>query len=382
MSTEMNKEDVIIDVTPTEVSDASNDGDVVVCDVPVEETSEVSEEPIEENPTEEMKEEDYSDLIDVSALDTMNYVELTQTLKDLKTQRGNMVSMYEAITNMKAIYPSIKDVKDAFKNAVEEDPALAKDEEDLNEFLENPEKYEKEYQENLKKMDYVIRIVDSHINEKYGSIKKTMSFWDDQTIEYLAKVKVETVKAMDRPNLTGREIRAYSDTIASVNAKLKAMDDRFDLKFWKDRSELVGHIKSMEKNMRKDYIKNLSEILVTMHRANNAITKDNFVLIFGFIQRILPEDLDASKKRVYAQIFLNSVCKVLKDNTKALYASRLINMIFSIIDKSYDYTDEYSAEEMEKKLSDIILTYGSHVSSTTLKMYDRYMREMQKQTKK
>ena len=57
-------------------------------------------------------------------------------------------------------------------------------------------------------------------------------------------------------------------------------------------------------------------------------------------------------------------------------------MIFSIIDKSYDYTDEYSAEEMEKKLSDIILTYGSHVSSTTLKMYDRYMREMQKQTKK
>lgn len=381
MSTATNKEDVIIDVTPTEVSDVSNDGDVVVCEVPVEETTEVSEEPKEEPVTDE-QEEDYSDLIDTNALGTMNYVELTQTQKDLKTQRANMVSMYEAITNMKAIYPSIKDVKDAFKNAVEEDPSLAKDEEDLNDYLENPEKYEKEYQENLKKMDYVIGIVDSYVNEKYGSVKKTMSFWDDQTIEYLAKVKVETVKAMDRPNLTGREIRAYSDTIASVNAKLKAMDDRFELKFWKDRSEMIGHIKSMEKNMRKDYIKNLSEILVSMHRANSAITKDNFVLIFGFIQRILPNDLDTSKKRVYAQIFLNSVCKVLKDNVQALYASRLLNMIFSIVDKSYDYTDEYGAEEMEKKLSDIILTYGSHVSSTTLKMYDRYMREMQKQTKK
>lgn len=381
MSTATNKEDVIIDVTPTEVSDVSNDGDVVVCEVPVEETAEVSEESKEESDIDE-KEEDYSDLIDTNALDTMNYVELTQTQKDLKTQRTNMVSMYEAITNMKAIYPSIKDVKDAFKNAVEEDPSLAKDEEDLNDYLENPEKYEKEYQENLKKMDYVIGIVDSYVNEKYGSVKKTMSFWDDQTIEYLAKVKIETVKAMDRPNLTGREIRAYSDTIASVNTKLKAMDDRFELKFWKDRSEMIGHIKSMEKNMRKDYIKNLSEILITMHRANNAITKDNFVLIFGFIQRILPNDLDTSKKRVYAQIFLNSVCKVLKDSTQALYASRLLNMIFSIVDKSYDYTDEYSAEEMEKKLSDIILTYGSHVSSTTLKMYDRYMREMQKQTKK
>ena len=373
-------EEPIIDVAPVDVTDVSNEGDVVVCEIPQEEVKEI--------PTEEVTHEkdvtieDLKDLIDVEALYTMNYVEMTQTLKDLKNQRAAMVSMFEAITNMKAIYPSIKDVKEAFQNAVDEDPNLAKDEEDLNDYLENPEKYEKEYRENLKRMDTVIGIVDDAINEKYGSVKKTMSFWDDQTIEYLAKVKVESTKAMDRPNLTGREIRAYTDTIHNVNAKLKAMDDRFELKFWKERSELVGHIKNMEKNMRKDYIKNLSEILVTMHRANNAITKDNFVVIFGFLQKILPDDLESSKKRVYTQLFLNSVCKVLKDSSQSLYASRLMNMIFSIVDKSYDYTEEYSAEEMTKKLSDIILTYGSHVSSNTLKMYDRYMHEMQKQTKK
>ena len=379
MSTVKNEEP-IIDVAPVDVTDVSNEGDIVVCEIPQEE---VKETPTDEvTPEKDVTIEDLKDLIDVEALYTMNYVEMTQTLKDLKNQRAAMVSMFEAITNMKAIYPSIKDVKEAFQNAVEEDPNLAKDEEDLNDYLENPEKYEKEYQENLKKMDTVIGIVDDAINEKYGSVKKTMSFWDDQTIEYLAKVKVESTKAMDRPNLTGREIRAYTDTIHSVNAKLKAMDDRFELKFWKDRSELVGHIKNMEKSMRKDYIKNLSEILVTMHRANNAITKDNFVVIFGFLQKILPEDLESSKKRVYTQLFLNSVCKVLKDSSQSLYASRLINMIFSIVDKSYDYTEEYSAEEMKKKLSNIILTYGSHVSSNTLKMYDRYMHEMQKQTKK
>lgn len=379
MSTVKNEEP-IIDVAPVDVTDVSNEGDIVVCEIPQEE---VKETPTDEvTPEKDVTIEDLKDLIDVEALYTMNYVEMTQTLKDLKNQRAAMVSMFEAITNMKAIYPSIKDVKEAFRNAVEEDPNLAKDEEDLNDYLENPEKYEKEYQENLKKMDTVIGIVDDAINEKYGSVKKTMSFWDDQTIEYLAKVKVESTKAMDRPNLTGREIRAYTDTIHSVNAKLKAMDDRFELKFWKDRSELVGHIKNMEKSMRKDYIKNLSEILVTMHRANNAITKDNFVVIFGFLQKILPEDLESSKKRVYTQLFLNSVCKVLKDSSQSLYASRLINMIFSIVDKSYDYTEEYSAEEMKKKLSNIILTYGSHVSSNTLKMYDRYMHEMQKQTKK
>lgn len=379
MSTVKNEEP-IIDVAPVDVTDVSNEGDIVVCEIPQEE---VKETPTDEvTPEKDVTIEDLKDLIDVEALYTMNYVEMTQTLKDLKNQRAAMVSMFEAITNMKAIYPSIKDVKEAFQNAVEEDPNLAKDEEDLNDYLENPEKYEKEYQENLKKMDTVIGIVDDAINEKYGSVKKTMSFWDDQTIEYLAKVKVESTKAMDRPNLTGREIRAYTDTIHSVNAKLKAMDDRFELKFWKERSELVGHIKNMEKNMRKDYIKNLSEILVTMHRANNAITKDNFVVIFGFLQKILPEELESSKKRVYTQLFLNSVCKVLKDSSQSLYASRLMNMIFSIVDKSYDYTEEYSAEEMTKKLSDIILTYGSHVSSNTLKMYDRYMHEMQKQTKK
>lgn len=373
-------EEPIIDVAPVDVTDVSNEGDIVVCEIPQEEVKEIPTEEV--TPEKDVTIEDLKDLIDVEALYTMNYVEMTQTLKDLKNQRAAMVSMFEAITNMKAIYPSIKDVKEAFQNAVEEDPNLAKDEEDLNDYLENPEKYEKEYQENLKKMDTVIGIVDDAINEKYGSVKKTMSFWDDQTIEYLAKVKVESTKAMDRPNLTGREIRAYTDTIHSVNAKLKAMDDRFELKFWKERSELVGHIKNMEKNMRKDYIKNLSEILVTMHRANNAITKDNFVVIFGFLQKILPEELESSKKRVYTQLFLNSVCKVLKDPSQALYASRLINMIFSIVDKSYDYTEEYSAEEMKKKLSNIILTYGSHVSSNTLKMYDRYMHEMQKQTKK
>lgn len=379
MSTVKNEEP-IIDVAPVDVMDVSNEGDIVVCEIPQEEVKEIPTEEV--TPEKDVTIEDLKDLIDVEALYTMNYVEMTQTLKDLKNQRAAMVSMFEAITNMKAIYPSIKDVKEAFRNAVDEDPNLAKDEEDLNDYLENPEKYEKEYQENLKKMDTVIGIVDDAINEKYGSVKKTMSFWDDQTIEYLAKVKVESTKAMNRPNLTGREIRAYTDTIHSVNAKLKAMDDRFELKFWKERSELVGHIKNMEKNMRKDYIKNLSEILVTMHRANNAITKDNFVVIFGFLQKILPDDLESSKKRVYTQLFLNSVCKVLKDSSQALYASRLMNMIFSIVDKSYDYTEEYSAEEMKKKLSDIILTYGSHVSSNTLKMYDRYMHEMQKQTKK
>lgn len=379
MSTVKNEEPVI-DVTPVDVTDVSNEGDVVVCEIPQEEVKEIPTEEV--TPEKDVTIEDLKNLIDVESLYTMNYVEMTQTLKDLKNQRAAMVSMFEAITNMKAIYPSIKDVKDAFRNAVEEDPNLAKDEEDLNDYLENPEKYEKEYQENLKKMDTVIGIVDDAINEKYGSVKKTMSFWDDQTIEYLAKVKVESTKSMDRPNLTGREIRAYTDTIHSVNAKLKAMDDRFELKFWKERSKLVGHIKNMEKSMRKDYIKNLSEILVTMHRANNAITKDNFVVIFGFLQKILPEDLESSKKRVYTQLFLNSVCKVLKDSSQTLYASRLMNMIFSIVDNSYDYTEEYSAEEMKKKLSDIILTYGSHVSSTTLKMYDRYMREMRKQTKK
>ena len=373
-------EEPIIDVAPVDVTDVSNEGDIVVCEIPQEEVKEIPTEEV--TPEKDVTIDDLKDLIDVEALYTMNYVEMTQTLKDLKNQRAAMVSMFEAITNMKAIYPSIKDVKEAFQNAVEEDPNLAKDEEDLNDYLENPEKYEKEYQENLKKMDTVIGIVDDAINEKYGSVKKTMSFWDDQTIEYLAKVKVESTKAMDRPNLTGREIRAYTDTIHSVNAKLKAMDDRFELKFWKERSELVGHIKNMEKNMRKDYIKNLSEILVTMHRANNAITKDNFVVIFGFLQKILPEELESSKKRVYTQLFLNSVCKVLKDSSQSLYASRLMNMIFSIVDKSYDYTEEYSAEEMKKKLSNIILTYGSHVSSNTLKMYDRYMHEMQKQTKK
>ena len=127
-------------------------------------TEEESVEKVEDTPTDSTdEEEDDTPLIDVSKLHKMNYVELTQLQKDLNKNRTDMVNTLEAVKHIKTIYSSAEEMKDALKNAIEADEQMKDSEEDMMKYLEDSEKYEAEFQKNLKKFDLVISLVENEI---------------------------------------------------------------------------------------------------------------------------------------------------------------------------------------------------------------------------
>lgn len=333
------------------------------------------------------EEEDDTPLIDVSKLHEMNYVELTQLQKDLNKNRTDMVNTLEAVKHIKTIYSSAEEMKDALKNAIEADEQMKDSEEDMMKYLEDSEKYEAEFQKNLKKFDLVISLVETEIEERYGNIKKTMRFWDDQTIEYLEKVKKEAIHSLGKPNITGREIQAYRDQIHNTELKLAIMEDRFEMKFWKERATLTAHIKRIEKDVRKDFLKSLADVLVGLHRINLGVTKESFVSFYSYLFSLVPVDEKDQNGgaigRLTALVFMASMVKVGKNPDTILYSTRLLNMVFGIMGETYDYTEEGKDKEtMIRTLTEILGLYKDSISSTTKKMYERYMYQMQKGSKK
>lgn len=351
-------------------------------------TEEESVEKVEDTPTDSTDdEEDDTPLIDVSKLHEMNYVELTQLLKDLNKNRTDMVKTLEAVKHIKTIYSSAEEMKDALKNAIEADGQMKDSEEDMMKYLEDSEKYEAEFQKNLKKFDLVISLVETEIEERYGNVKKTMRFWDDQTIEYLEKVKKETIHSLGKPNITGREIQAYRDQIHNTDVKLAIMEDRFEMKFWKERATMTAHIKRIEKDVRKDFLKSLADVLVGLHRINLGVTKESFVSFYSYLFSLVPVDEKdrngVAIGRLTALVFMASMVKVGKNPDTILYSTRLLNMVFGIMGETYDYTEEGKDKEtMIRTLTEILGLYKDSISSTTKKMYERYMYQMQKGSKK
>lgn len=352
-------------------------------------TEEESVDKVEDNPTDSTDEEEEDDtpLIDVSKLHEMNYVELTQLQKDLNKNRTDMVNTLEAVKHIKTIYSSAEEMKDALKNAIEADEQMKDSEEDMMKYLEDSEKYEAEFQKNLKKFDLVISLVENEIEERYGNVKKTMRFWDDQTIEYLEKVKKEAIHSLGKPNITGREIQAYRDQIHNTELKLAIMEDRFEMKFWKERATLTAHIKRIEKDVRKDFLKSLADVLVGLHRINLGVTKESFVSFYSYLFSLVPVDEKDQNGvaigRLTALVFMASMVKVGKNPDTVLYSTRLLNMVFGIMGETYDYTEEGKDKEtMIRTLTEILGLYKDSISSTTKKMYERYMYKMQKGSKK
>lgn len=351
-------------------------------------TEEESVEKVEDTPTDSTdEEEDDTPLIDINKLHEMNYVELTQLQKDLNKNRTDMVNTLEAVKHIKTIYSSAEEMKDALKNAIEADEQMKDSEEDMMKYLEDSEKYEAEFQKNLKKFDLVISLVETEIEERYGDVKKTMKFWDDQTIEYLEKVKKEAIHSLGKPNITGREIQAYRDQIHNTDLKLAAMEDRFEMKFWKERATLTAHIKRIEKDVRKDFLKALADVLVGLHRINPGVTKESFVSFYSYLFSLVPVDEKDQNGvaigRLTALVFMASLVKVGKNPDTILYSTRLLNMVFGIMGETYDYSEEGKDKEtMIRTLTEILGLYKDAISSNTKKMYERYMYQMQKSSKK
>lgn len=373
----MNEEKTNAEVMNEIVTSSVTEAETPVVSVPVDlKDTEVAE---------ATPQEDTSTFMDDLNLDDMNYVELSALMSDLQKNRSSLEGTFTLISHMKDVYTNASDLREAFDNAVASDPSLEKDREDVEDYINNTDKYIAKYQETIAKFDRSIAKLSAIIDERYGDVKKTMRFWDSQTIEYLVKLQKETYHKMEvGANLTAREVQRYKDTIHNCEEKLTAMDDRFDLKFWYDRSEMISHVKRIEKSIRKDFMKSLAITMQDIIRINSGVDKKSFMGIYGAICFDILEGADISidEKRLGAQMFLASIAKVGKNPDTVIYATRLLNMIFSMNAKLYDYTDEGLDEvSMKAKIQEIILNYLKNTSSTTKKMYSRFMFSAKKNAK-
>lgn len=368
----MNEETIVGKVISEETTTPNEK--TVEATISIEETTDVSETP-EETVEETATELDPEIEADIEKLHSMNYVELTNALHSIEDTRKQRTSVFAAFEQLRSLYSSMDEVKEAFENAISQDPTLEKDRDEIEKFMENSEAYEAEYKENLAKLDQIAGLINAELEARYGNIKKTMKFWDDETIEYLEKARKESITTLGSTTLSGREIQQYRDAIRSIDDKLKAMSDRFDLNFWKERSQMMPHIKGIEKAARKDFMKNLANVVISLHGINAGITTDNFNYLYSFIIGLVPDT--AEEKSLVAQIFLSSAAKVAKNHSTVLYTTRLINMIFAMMGGSYDYEEEDRNEAaMKARLSEILGAYDANISNSTRKMFARHRREM------
>lgn len=324
--------------------------------------------------------------VDETDLSSMNYVELSSLVKDLKANQQKLLSSYEIFRNMKAIYKDAEGMKEAFENAIKEDPSLEADRAEMEKFAEDSESYEETFKTTFGKFERSIAKVNAEINDRYGNVKKTMSFWDDQTLEYLSKVKAETEAKLSSPNITARETRRYLDTIQIVESKMAAMDDRFDLKFWLNRSTMCTHVKRIEKMVRKDFTKALNESMKGLHAFNAGIDSKTFMNLYVELARIIPgickdARMTQSERNLAAILFIASIAKVGSNPSTVMYSSRLLNMIFSMSGKLYDYEGDHDEAHMSAIIDEILFNYLNTASSNTKKMYERFEYSMKKNAK-
>lgn len=324
--------------------------------------------------------------VDETDLSSMNYVELSSLMKDLKANQQKLMASYELFRNMKAIYKDAEGMKEAFENAIKEDPSLEEDRAEMEKFAEDSESYEQTFQNTFGKFNRSIEKVNAEIQDRYGDVKKTMSFWDDQTLEYLQKVKSEMEAKLTSPNITAREIRRYRDTIQIADAKLDAMEDRFDLKFWLNRSTMCTHVKRIEKMVRKDFTKALNESMKDIHEFNAGIDSKTFMSLYIDLARIIPAicketRMNQTESNLAAILFIASIAKVGTNPNTVMHSSRLLNMIFSMDGNLYDYDGDHDANHMRAIINEILFNYFNTASSNTKKMYERFEYSMKKNAK-
>lgn len=348
----------------------------VVEDASVEEVTDSSVEVSSEEKIE--SEESVSSDINVEELHSMEYVELNNALQTINKNRKDLETSYAMVKQLQAVYTNAGDMREAFENAMLSDPELEKDQPEVEKFLSDPEEFDKEYQENAKRLDDLAAAINAELEERYGSIKKTMKFWDDETITYLKKVRSETEKELSNPNRTSRERQFYRDNLHRIDLELRSMDDRFDMIFWVARSINTASIRRAEKDSRKDFLKNLVDCAKIIHKSNPGLTGENFHYFYSYLVTLVPDTVKVEKTLV-AQIFIRMLAKVSTKRETALYSTRFVNMVFSFLGDSYGYPDddtEKSKASIESKIQKILENIGNSITKNTQDMYSRYTRKL------
>ena len=201
---------------------------------------------------------------DDNSLKEMNFAELQATLNSLKKSYENAKMTMNYINE----YKSMKTPLEELAKTLEESGSNELNSLDLDKFQKEIDQFEKEYTDIEEKTESMISRISEEIQNRYGNIEKTSSFISNQMLELLEKKEVKLKNQLEKINDGNESQSTKISKKNKITAKLsqldtmkKALNDREDMLYWKNRFSNPAVIQNLWKEVSKNYDKDFEEAI-------------------------------------------------------------------------------------------------------------------------
>ena len=201
---------------------------------------------------------------DDNSLKEMNFAELQATLNSLKKSYENAKMTMNYINE----YKSMKTPLEELAKTLEESGSNELNSLDLDKFQKEIDQFEKEYTDIQEKTESMISRISEEIQNRYGNIEKTSSFISNQMLELLEKKEVKLKNQLEKIN-DGNESQSIKISkknkigtkLSQLDTMKKALNDREDMMYWKNRFSNPAVIQNLWKEVSKNYDKDFEEAI-------------------------------------------------------------------------------------------------------------------------
>lgn len=316
---------------------------------------------------------------DDNSLKEMNFAELQATLNSLKKSYENAKMTMNYINE----YKSMKTPLEELAKTLEESGSNELNSLDLDKFQKEIDQFEKEYTDIQEKTESMISRISEEIQNRYGNIEKTSSFISNQMLELLEKKEVKLKNQLEKIN-DGNEPQSIkiskrnkiATKLSQLDIMKKALNDREDMKYWKNRFSNPAVIQNLWKEVSKNYDKDFEEAIKYLCRYFK-INDLNAVRTVILLSNVHPA-ASLAIGCIFYDLYKN--LRYEKDSFKSWYGRVFIMNILDYGQGVYDFHKEDSLW-IPKFLSDIVnafITYAFNLNITEFtKIVTKYIKTHQ-----
>lgn len=316
---------------------------------------------------------------DDNSLKEMNFAELQATLNSLKKSYENAKMTMNYINE----YKSMKTPLEELAKTLEESGSNELNSLDLDKFQKEIDQFEKEYTDIQEKTESMISRISEEIQNRYGNIEKTSSFISNQMLELLEKKEVKLKNQLEKIN-DGNESQStkiskknkIATKLSQLDTMKKALNDREDMLYWKNRFSNPAVIQNLWKEVSKNYDKDFEEAIKYLCRYFK-INDLNVVRTVILLSNVHPA-ASLAIGCIFYDLYKN--LRYEKDSFKSWYGRVFIMNILDYGQGVYDFHRE-DPLWIPKFLSDIVnafITYAFNSNITEFtKIVTKYIKTHQ-----
>ena len=316
---------------------------------------------------------------DDNSLKEMNFAELQATLNSLKKSYENAKMTMNYINE----YKSMKTPLEELAKTLEESGSNELNSLDLDKFQKEIDQFEKEYTDIQEKTESMISRISEEIQNRYGNIEKTSSFISNQMLELLEKKEVKLKNQLEKIN-DGNESQStkiskknkIATKLSQLDTMKKALNDREDMLYWKNRFSNPAVIQNLWKEVSKNYDKDFEEAIKYLCRYFK-INDLNAVRTVILLSNVHPA-ASLAIGCIFYDLYKN--LRYEKDSFKSWYGRVFIMNILDYGQGVYDFHRE-DPLWIPKFLSDIVnafITYAFNSNITEFtKIVTKYIKTHQ-----